>query len=604
MRNLIICGTNIADFTIVIPTIPAPAEKTAAEFLRRVISASCGVTLPISDTKTSHSIILGGMDTDPSIKWDGFRMATDENHLYLHGNVARGTLYAAYDFAEKYIDYRYFADDCEVIPTEGETVVPCGLNTIDNPGFSARRTTCHQHVTSGAFSAHCRLNDCVPVGEEYGGIEPVNGDCHTFDRLCSPKIYFKEHPEYFAYHIDEETGEGKRVPCSNDYRTDGQLCLSNPDVIRIVTESVLKELREHPETRIVEVSQCDNKRYCQCERCAAIDAEEESHAGTMIRFANAVAEGIEKEFPNVLVRTFAYQYSRKPPKLTKARHNVLVRYCTIEACFRHALNDPSCKINGEVFRKELAGWGEMAHQVSIWDYITNWASFNAPYPNLISLRENARFFAENHAIHYFAECNPADNAGGVYPQMKAYLIGKLMWNPYMSEEEYTQHIKEFLRAYYGKGWEEIARYIRLEYEVTRDLDVKCFQNVDIGGAYYSTDEVTIIGLRDFIRSNYIPKAYQPAYPGNCLTGLVDHIDEALAMFNRAYDLAETATERFHIRRSRCSLDYTDLFIKSRERTVISPEEHQEYEARVAQFLEDIKTYNFRLNVWTNNLQGR
>ncbi|MBQ5820367.1 MAG: hypothetical protein IIW31_03950, partial [Clostridia bacterium] len=102
MKKLTVCGVNIADFTIVIPAIPRPAEKTAAEFLQRVMEASCGVKLPVSDTKTAHSIVLGSRDNDPDIKWDGFRTKTDANHLYLFGNEARGTLYAAYDFAEKY----------------------------------------------------------------------------------------------------------------------------------------------------------------------------------------------------------------------------------------------------------------------------------------------------------------------------------------------------------------------------------------------------------------------------------------------------------------------------------------------------------------------
>ena len=146
MRKLTVCGCDISAFTIVIPTIADPAEKNAADFLQRVIAASCGVNLPISDAKTEHSIVLGSRKTDPQLKWDGFRTVTDDNHAYLFGNIARGTLYAAYDFAEKYLGHRYFTLDTEKIPTEGEAEVPCGLNTVDNPAFSARRTTCYTHM--------------------------------------------------------------------------------------------------------------------------------------------------------------------------------------------------------------------------------------------------------------------------------------------------------------------------------------------------------------------------------------------------------------------------------------------------------------------------
>jgi hypothetical protein len=37
---------------------------------------------------------------------------------------------------------------------------------------------------------------------------------------------------------------------------------------------------------------------------------------------NKVAEAVEKEFPDVLVESLAYQYTRKPPKTIKPRDNV------------------------------------------------------------------------------------------------------------------------------------------------------------------------------------------------------------------------------------------------------------------------------------------
>ncbi len=359
MRILTICDNPIADYTIVIKPIPAPAEKTAAEFLQRVIAASCGATLPIAD-HGDYGIYIGTREPCSEVKLDGFRITTDEKNVYLDGNIPRGTLYAAYDFAEKHLGYRMFAPDCEVIPTEGTADIPASLNHIENPVFSARRTTCYQHAESGEFSAHCRLNDCLPVGEAHGGVEPANGDCHTFVSLCPSSLYFDEHPEYFSYIPGGEGEEGKRIPCGNA-GNEGQLCLTNPDVLRIVTENVLKQLRADPTQKIVEVSQADNGHYCRCPACAAVDEEEGSHSGTMIRFVNAVAEAVEKEFPDVLVRTFAYVYSRKPPKITKARHNVLIRYCTIEACSRHGLDDPNCKRNRDIYREELSIWGKMSH---------------------------------------------------------------------------------------------------------------------------------------------------------------------------------------------------------------------------------------------------
>ena len=81
MIKMTICGVNIAEFAIVLPEQPVPAENTAAAFLKDVIEKSCGVVLPISHNMTDHSIVIGAREIDPDIKWDGFRTVTDDGSL-------------------------------------------------------------------------------------------------------------------------------------------------------------------------------------------------------------------------------------------------------------------------------------------------------------------------------------------------------------------------------------------------------------------------------------------------------------------------------------------------------------------------------------------
>ncbi len=596
MKKLTVCGADIAQYTIVLPDTPEQAEETAAEFLKRVIDASCGVTLPVSHKMTAHSIVLGSREHDPRIKWDGFRTATDENHLYLHGNIPRGTLYAAYNFAEKYLGYRYFADDLEVIPTDGITDVPVGTDTVDNPVYEMRRHSWIGNSETPAFGSFNRITDVMD--EKYGrGIR--NAGCHTFNKYCPDHVYYDEHPEYFSlYYPDgKENGNGVRLRFTNDAKLmGGQLCLTNPDVLRIVTENLLKDLRAHPDWQIIDFSQNDNTRYCQCDRCAAVDEEEGTHAGTMIRFINAVAEEIEKEFPNVLVQTFAYQYTRKAPKITKTRHNVLIRYCTIEACFRHPLTDETCTKNGSIFSDELREWKDKCHQISIWDYSVNYSCFAAPFPNLYALRENIRFFADCGATHVYEEdTSPGSNrAGGAYPELKAYLISKLLWNPYMDDETYNRHMEEFLCAYYGKGWREIKAYIDMEHELTADRHFGCFERVDTCALHQCED-----GARwNEIAESFVPKAYQEPHPNSPLSKLVDRLDEAEAFFDRAYALTETEEQRKHITRNKMAFDYLRLFCTPHDKASMTEEEQKTYEAAVQDYLRKRTEYGFYHNLFT------
>jgi len=400
-------------------------------------------------------------------------------------------------------------------------------------------------------------------------------------------VYFEEHPEYFSLCVDEEDENGGlvRLPCAPGTGP-GQLCLTNPDVLRIVTENVLKELREHPETEIIEFSQVDTENYCICEKCAAVDAEEESHAGSLIRFVNALGEAIEDEFPNVLIRTFAYQYTSKPPKLTKARRNILIRYCTMDACFRHSLTDPNCAVNSVRFHKEMEEWQNKCEQMSIWDYPCNWRSFLLPYPNLISLRDNARYFAECGAVHVLEEINPWNTAGGAYYNLICYLSGLLLWNPYMGEAEYFGHIREFLQAYYGKGWREIAECMRIEYAETEDRCILCMdENVDDSRRFYR---------------EYKPYPYQTIKPNNALTKLAARHDELMAHLDRADALAETEEERFRIDAMRLSFNYMEHSCVAHEKDKMTAEEQAAHEAALESILERKKAHRFYWNLSTAN----
>ena len=78
MRTLKICNTDISAFSIVLKADPDPAEKTAAEFLQRVIKASCGVEVPTVAENAANGIYLGFRAPGESVRFDGFRIAADE----------------------------------------------------------------------------------------------------------------------------------------------------------------------------------------------------------------------------------------------------------------------------------------------------------------------------------------------------------------------------------------------------------------------------------------------------------------------------------------------------------------------------------------------
>ena len=162
---------------------------------------------------------------------------------------------------------------------------------------------------------------------------------------------------------------------------EGQPCLTNPKVLEVISNQVIKVYKNDPTLKFVVVGQDDNHSYCRCERCQKlIDAEGQS--GPVIKFANEVAERVEKEVPGAIITTAAYEWSRKPPKTLRPRHNVYITLCSIECDFGHPLATARTKVNTD-FRTDIQAWSKLTGKLLIWDYVTNYWRFIMPHPNQI-----------------------------------------------------------------------------------------------------------------------------------------------------------------------------------------------------------------------------
>ena len=130
------------------------------------------------------------------------------------------------------------------------------------------------------FSVRNKYNGAQHQPDEArGGNISYRGFVHTFNALVPPERYFADHPEYYS------EINGARVGPDHS-----QLCLTNPDVLRIATQTVRQWIKESPNASIISVSQNDWHNYCQCEKCSALAEKEGSQAGPLLHFVNAIAE--------------------------------------------------------------------------------------------------------------------------------------------------------------------------------------------------------------------------------------------------------------------------------------------------------------------------
>ena len=368
---------------------------------------------------------------DPSCAQDGYKIEADENGMTIKGDNV-GVLYGVYNFLEKFAGIRFFTPTLEVCP-KGDIEIPFGTVLEYEPAMKARRLT--WHCTHNAdWCVKNAVNNCdAPLTEELGGQRLNYGPLfvHTISRLAESTY------PYSAYGTNP--------------------CMTDPEVFEKVIKNLRKVLGENPNINIVSVSQNDFEGHCQCPNCLKIEEEDGTPAGPFLRFVNKVAENLEVDYPNLTVDTLAYKYTQKAPKVTKPRHNVCIRLCSINCCFTHPIDNDECP-KSKKFHDDIVGWGKICDKLHIWDYTTNFHYYISTFANLGVIHKNMRFFAENNVVSMFPQGN-GQGVSGEFGELRAYLLAKLMWNPYMREEEYYTLMDEFLAAYYGDGWEYIRKFI-------------------------------------------------------------------------------------------------------------------------------------------------
>jgi len=461
-------GTSVAGYdAIVIPANADECVKYAASELRDFLGRTCGLKLEVSDDSaplTNHAVIVGltrhtarllGEDFDPAVLGDeGFRLVSRPPHFMIVGSERRGALYGVYEFLERFAGCRWYAPWCSVIPEGRVLSVPVGFDETQRPAFELREPY-WTDMLDGTFAARCKVNgNNMRLGAKHGG-KPCRfggglGPAHTFHKLVPPDRHFKDHPEYFSL-----VG-GRRTKVKT------QLCLTNPDVERIVTEQVLAAIERDPTAKFYGISPEDWNNDCGCESCRAVAEEEGAPSGTLLRFVNRVAEAVERVHPDKTIMTLAYHWTRKPPKHVRARRNVAICLCPIECDYAFSIEESKFPQNRS-FKSDIDGWSRVAGPLYIFDYATDYNWYLHAFPNVLSLQDNIKFFL-SHGAKYFFSLGDYQGRHGDFAELKAWLTAKWAWNPDLSADEL---LDDFFAGYYGAAAPYVRRYFNAVHIVQR-----------------------------------------------------------------------------------------------------------------------------------------
>ena len=428
------------------------AENYASTELQKYLTEA-GCKIVFGGRNTGHTINVGIAGTEihkykrliDSLDKDGYFILGDGNEVVLYGKGEKGTLYAVYGFLEL-MGFRLYTPTAMKVPDLRKTPLP-KCHVVSNPAFEYREVAYYYPNNSQLYADWHHLHTEKDRMKRWGMF------VHTFKDLLPATKYYNEHPEWYSLN----NGQRSR---------DGQLCLSNPEVLEVVCKRLRDTMDRMPKKQIWAVSPNDNYNACTCPQCRHRDSIYGGPSGTLIDFVNKVA----RRFPDKTIATLAYQYTRQAPtnSTIKPDSNVMVMLCPIESG-----RELPITYTDKEFVGDLENWSKLTKKLFVWDYVVQFRNYWTPFPNLHVIQPNLQLFHSNGARLMFEQASGSNNITS-WMDIRNYLIAKLLWDPYT---EIDSIMNDFYQGYYSTAGKYVKQIIDT---MTAEL-VKSNQRLDIYG---------------------------------------------------------------------------------------------------------------------------
>lgn len=444
------------DYKIVVNADAAAGEKLAASELAKYLKHISGADFPVvSQPDNSEALIFIGYNTSkPYLPFkfgmpdnEAFTITNRAGRIFILGDQDRGTLYGVYTFLEELFGCRWYTSKVTVVPQR--SVYKFSKIDIQQRPVIQFRAVDYVDYWTAEQAIPNKVNAQFHGSQPSSYIEELWLE-HSFRFFIPASQYFETHPEYFSL-IDGK--RQKEVIHSNGRKLGTQLCLTNPDILKLCIDGLEKYIKENPQYKVYNIAQNDNKNPCQCEKCRAIVKREEAESGLMIWFVNEVTDAIKDEYPDKRFATFAYQYTRKPPKHIRPNKDLIIVLCSIECDYSHPFDHP----HNISFLEHLRNWQDISGNILIWDYVVNFRHYFLPHPNFNAMQKNIQILRDAGVKTILEQANGL-GYGGEFEGLRGWVLAKLLWNP---DADMRLLIEDYIAGYYQKAGPYILRYFDL-----------------------------------------------------------------------------------------------------------------------------------------------
>ena len=473
MSPLILAEEGSARAFILTPATPSTVEKYAAAHMAKYLSRMTGGTFEIAaeagdgNLNTGRPVISVGRTTlaeglsmqGPAWKRgnsEAFRIARRGNALVICGNQEgdacdAGTLWGVSTFLQMQGVGSYLGGEPlgEVVPAK-PTLSIDALDLTDAPAFEMR---------GGDNTPVNLLRRYLPGGEREGDTPGFAFNrraaarrvefFHAFQYIATAEVR-REHPEWFENTGNSPYGAPPGPSPHIGYGlSNNGICLTRPEIRNLFIEFFRKRFRDSPDRHGATISPDDYllSDRCPCPNCqrlldlggppsfADATGAPRSASDLLIDFVNAVAAGLEEEFPDRRLITLAYLDYLDPPRYTRVHPNVIIMPAPL--CTRNELNP--------ALDNMVRGWQRMGARKMYWyGYILT----RPPIPHLMGewFRRHKRLGIEGVYLE-FARVPVMNLVNG-------WLYGKLTWDP---EADVGELLDEYFTGLFGPGLGRVMR---------------------------------------------------------------------------------------------------------------------------------------------------
>lgn len=445
-QQITIVDQNKSNAVIVVPKNSSSQINNVAVCMQQYIYKSSGANLKILTHPVSGVVAINIGNTDfvksenlvvNNANPESFIIRTFNNkNIIILGKSDWGTEYGVYDFLEKFVGIEWLmpTDLGTDIPTKSTIIIPY-VNYLDAPVYLSRGLSPVDVTKGGSLNQWGRFNR-VRNNIQFH---------HNMNNLFAITKFGKTHPDFYAnYNITRMVPKAGSIDWQPDF--------SAPNIALFASNEILNYFRSNPSINSYSLGINDSKNFDNSyastqERSGQLNLLGlTNNSNDYFKWANEVAERVNKVYPDKIFGCLAYNNLIEPPSVKIGVNSHIVPFITEE---RMRWNDPDFQ---KMDKNLTLKWKGVAKNIGWYDYDYGF-NYIVPRVWFHTMKNYLLWGSQNNVRYYYAELYPNWGEGP-----KAWIAAKLLWNP-------NQNVDSLLSIWYNKfAGNKAAPYLKAYYD--------------------------------------------------------------------------------------------------------------------------------------------